>query len=195
MRRYNGWQWRQSDRNSPVGKSDGPWPNRGVQRYTLYRSAPGKRKKRPPLAPALLVLVVGALVWLRLNSRDNRGRHAPDMARSTGSFRIEKPDGTALPKSGFRSIDTRSSTTRTASTTTTMRPDAPAAMPPQTPVDTNHVPRSPQNVLEAQLALARVGISPGSLDGVPGSRTRLALIAFQQKENLPVTGALDAPTR
>jgi lipoprotein-anchoring transpeptidase ErfK/SrfK len=46
-----------------------------------------------------------------------------------------------------------------------------------------------------QLALARQGISPGSLDGVLGSQTRAALRAFQQKENLPVTGEWDPPTR
>jgi lipoprotein-anchoring transpeptidase ErfK/SrfK len=57
---------------------------------------------------------------------------------------------------------------------------------------TSFVARPAQNVFEAQLALARIGISPGSLDGVPGPKTRRALIAFQLKERLPVTGALDA---
>lgn len=52
-----------------------------------------------------------------------------------------------------------------------------------------------QNVLEAQLALARQAISPGSLDGVLGLQTRAALRAFQQKENLPATGELDEATR
>jgi lipoprotein-anchoring transpeptidase ErfK/SrfK len=39
------------------------------------------------------------------------------------------------------------------------------------------------------------GISPGSLDGAIGSQTRAALTAFQQKENLPLTGQLDAATK
>ncbi len=52
-----------------------------------------------------------------------------------------------------------------------------------------------QNVLEAQLALARRGISSGSLDGHFGPQTRAALRAFQQKEHLPVTGELDAATK
>ncbi len=55
--------------------------------------------------------------------------------------------------------------------------------------------RAPQNVFETQLALARQGISPGSLDGVFGSKTRLAVMAFQQKENLPITGEADALTK
>lgn len=56
-------------------------------------------------------------------------------------------------------------------------------------------PRPVQNPFEAQLALVMQGISPGSLDGAFGSQTRAALIAFQQKENLPLTGELDAATK
>lgn len=63
------------------------------------------------------------------------------------------------------------------------------------PVSTNKFPRPPQNTFEAQLALARLGISSGSLDGAMGSQTRAALRAFQQREKLPTTGNLDADTR
>ena len=56
-------------------------------------------------------------------------------------------------------------------------------------------PRPAQNILEVQLALARQGISSGSLDGVMGPQTRAALRAFQQKQHLPSTGMLDAATR
>ena len=56
-------------------------------------------------------------------------------------------------------------------------------------------PRPVQNVFEAQLALARQGISSGSLDGLIGSQTRAALRAFQQKEHLAATGELDAATK
>ena len=56
-------------------------------------------------------------------------------------------------------------------------------------------PRPAQNVFEAQLALARLGISSGSLDGHIGPQTRVALSAFQQKERMPVTGELDAATK
>jgi lipoprotein-anchoring transpeptidase ErfK/SrfK len=57
------------------------------------------------------------------------------------------------------------------------------------------IARPAPNILEAQLALARRGISPGSLDGVNGSQTRSALRAFQQQENLPARGELDEITR
>lgn len=51
------------------------------------------------------------------------------------------------------------------------------------------------SVLDAQIALDRMAISPGSIDGVPGSQTRSALRAFQLREGLPQTGELDAATR
>jgi lipoprotein-anchoring transpeptidase ErfK/SrfK len=56
-------------------------------------------------------------------------------------------------------------------------------------------PRPVQNVFETQLALARQGISCGSLDGLIGLQTRAALRAFQQQEHLPLTGALDPATK
>ncbi|MDE3067583.1 MAG: murein L,D-transpeptidase [Verrucomicrobiota bacterium] len=56
--------------------------------------------------------------------------------------------------------------------------------------------RSPvEDVFEVQAALARRGISPGSIDGVPGSQTREAISVFQAMEGLPVTGEPDAVTR
>ncbi len=75
--------------------------------------------------------------------------------------------------------------------------------PAQVVVQTNFVvplavdgfPRPPRDVLEAQIALTRRALSSGSLDGVLGSQTRAALRAFQQREGLAETGALDADTR
>lgn len=56
-------------------------------------------------------------------------------------------------------------------------------------------PRPVQSIFEAQLSLARQGISAGSIDGVIGSQTRAALQAFQLREKLPLTGELDAATK
>jgi lipoprotein-anchoring transpeptidase ErfK/SrfK len=56
-------------------------------------------------------------------------------------------------------------------------------------------PRPVQTVFEAQLALGRLGISSGSLDGLIGPQTRAALRAFQQKERLPLTAELDTATK
>jgi lipoprotein-anchoring transpeptidase ErfK/SrfK len=67
--------------------------------------------------------------------------------------------------------------------------------PPITPLpEPADYPRPARNVLEAQVALARRVISPGSIDGVLGSQTRAAIRVFQQLKDLPVTGALDTNT-
>jgi lipoprotein-anchoring transpeptidase ErfK/SrfK len=62
----------------------------------------------------------------------------------------------------------------------------------QTPAD---FPRPVHDVFEAQVALARRGISPGSIDGALGSQTRRAISTFQGIENLVQTEKLDADTR
>lgn len=63
---------------------------------------------------------------------------------------------------------------------------------PQAPAD---FPRPVHDVFEAQVALARRGISPGSLDAALGSQTRAAISVFQATQNLPPTGLLDTNTR
>lgn len=68
--------------------------------------------------------------------------------------------------------------------------------PPTTgQVTTAEFPRSVKNMLEAQVALARLAISPGSIDGALGSQTRAALAAFQQLKNLATTRAFDTNTQ
>ena len=51
-----------------------------------------------------------------------------------------------------------------------------------------------ERVLAAQAGLARRGFSPGSLDGLMGAQTRAALRAFQLREGLSVSGAIDDAT-
>ena len=81
----------------------------------------------------------------------------------------------------------------------TNAPGPAAVAPPQeTEGQPNMVegyPRPIQDVLDAQLALDRQGISCGSIDGQLGAQTRSALRAFQQREGLPPSGELDMPTR
>jgi lipoprotein-anchoring transpeptidase ErfK/SrfK len=62
----------------------------------------------------------------------------------------------------------------------------------QSPAD---FPRPVHDIFEAQVSLARRGISPGSIDAALGSQTRAAISVFQQIENLPQTAKLDADTR
>jgi lipoprotein-anchoring transpeptidase ErfK/SrfK len=72
------------------------------------------------------------------------------------------------------------------------QPPKPLVVARQSPAD---FPRSVRDLFEAQVALARRGISPGSIDAALGSQTRAAISVFQQVEILPPTGKLDADTR
>lgn len=74
----------------------------------------------------------------------------------------------------------------------THAPPKPLIISEQSPSD---FPRPVRDVLEAQIALARQAISPGSIDGALGSQTREAISVFQEIEGLPVTGELDDETR
>ena len=66
---------------------------------------------------------------------------------------------------------------------------------PAVPLPGAEFPRPAKDGLEAQIALARLALSPGCLDGAIGSQTRAALAAFQRRSQLPETGTLDTATR
>jgi lipoprotein-anchoring transpeptidase ErfK/SrfK len=68
-------------------------------------------------------------------------------------------------------------------------------LPPPPQLERNFSPREPRDVFEAQIALMRDSICPGSIDGVMGTQTRNALYAFQTKYGVRVTGILDHDTR
>jgi lipoprotein-anchoring transpeptidase ErfK/SrfK len=68
----------------------------------------------------------------------------------------------------------------------------PFIVAPESPAD---FPRPVRNVFEAQVALARRAISPGSIDAALGSQTRAAISVFQAFQNLSTTGLLDTNTR
>jgi lipoprotein-anchoring transpeptidase ErfK/SrfK len=67
----------------------------------------------------------------------------------------------------------------------------PIVIAPQAPAD---FPRPVRDVFEAQVALARRAISPGSLDAAIGSQTRAAIAAFQRSQKLFETATLDTNT-
>jgi peptidoglycan hydrolase-like protein with peptidoglycan-binding domain len=56
------------------------------------------------------------------------------------------------------------------------------------------VPTRQPLVREAQRALRDLGYDPGPIDGLFGPKTRTALVKYQTRERLPVTGDLDALT-
>ena len=81
---------------------------------------------------------------------------------------------------------------------TTGRATAPAltvGLPSPPPGSEGPFPRPVTSWLEAQIALAREGISSGSIDGIPGEQSVAALKAWQEREDLHAYGALDAKTK
>jgi len=88
-------------------------------------------------------------------------------------------------------------TTTVTTTVATNKQLVPAAALPRRPwpEPTTSGARPVESILEAQIALVRQGISPGSIDGESGSQTRAALMAFQKKRGLVPTGLLDAQTK
>jgi lipoprotein-anchoring transpeptidase ErfK/SrfK len=86
--------------------------------------------------------------------------------------------------------------TTVPATGTPATPAARPAQPPASPApERDFRPRMPRDVFEAQIALARDAICPGSIDGSFGSQTRAAIAAFQEKHGLRKTGQLDNTTR
>ncbi|MCU0785328.1 MAG: L,D-transpeptidase family protein [Verrucomicrobia bacterium] len=129
------------------------------------------------------LLIVGVGVWVWWQSRHPSAPRpqpkpaAPATNRVVSSKPVFVPpqtNGLAQPKTSPASVKLVSPT-------------------PQPPPGV--FPRPVRGVFEAQLALARNAISPGSLDGVMGSQTRAAILAFQRKAGLPETADLDANTR
>jgi lipoprotein-anchoring transpeptidase ErfK/SrfK len=74
----------------------------------------------------------------------------------------------------------------------TNRPPIPTVTPPHFPIPGA---RPVETILEAQIALVEQGISPGSIDGVAGSQTDAALVAFQKKRGIVPSGLLDGQTK
>jgi len=172
---------------------------RGVRVYTRYRRSAGRERAVNGLYWALALagmVFVGWIFW-----RAWRDAHRP-----------VAPAGTP-PALGVNPYAARSSTPTNAVAGPTLAL-APPAPPPESVAPVTSAPYaltgageamlvgpaaqltlSPGEVLEAQIALARRGISSGSLDGVMGGQTRAAIRAFQSQAGLRVTGALDAATR
>lgn len=92
-------------------------------------------------------------------------------------------------------------TVRTATVPFNPSTNAPVAAPPMVKPSTNIANVAPppehpvRNFLEAQIALARLAISAGPIDGVVGAQTRAAIRAFQMQNGLRETGDLDAATK
>lgn len=139
--------------------------------------------------------MVGLVWWLRGPNSEQKvaGVFAPTNAASAQS------SGRAPPASQMTSTPERSSSpegkTAAGTNSNPVATEPPVASKIAIPSAAIGFPRPIENVFELQVALARQGISPGSIDGLIGPQTRSALQSFQRREHLPATGQLDNPTR
>jgi lipoprotein-anchoring transpeptidase ErfK/SrfK len=186
------------------------WLNSAVRLYTKYK--PARRQKSPVRFFGPLVIVGLAIFWwlrwdpqktvrtnpvVRLTNAASSRPSAPAVSKPPTANAsvppLRQPSALAptnpASHSNFFSKATSPPTVKTTAPIPDARPTNSSGSV------TGFAPRAARNVFEAQLALARQGISPGPFDGVLGSQTRAALRAFQQKESLPVTGEWDALTR
>lgn len=135
----------------------------------ILEKAGSRRRRRlgDMLALILLLAVIVGMVWLWSRSKTS----------SKSSGRNASPP--SLSSNPVVKLEPR-------------QEPKPIIIAPQTPAD---FPRAVRNVFEAQVALARRAISPGSIDSAIGSQTRSAIAAFQRLQQLPESASLDTNTR
>ena len=156
-----------------------------MRRHIKYRLPRARKRPRSRFLWLLVLVGLGVAGWIWWHSRE---AHVPTPEAKTVPV---PPTFQVVPQP--------------KPTPAKVRPPAPTPVvpvPPPRPIEKPSpeplpgvFPRPVQNVFEAQLALARQGISSGSLDGVIGPQSRSALRVFQHKTGLPVTGALDPATK
>ena len=137
----------------------------------LEKSSSHRRRLGDFLAGLLLVALLGGIVWLWWHARhpEKISRHKT-AAPAVSLIPVVKP--AAKPE---------------------IKPIIhPIVIEPSTAAE---FPRPVRDGLEAQVALARRAISPGSLDAAIGSQTRAAIAAFQRSQHLSETAGLDTNTR
>ncbi|MGN6384799.1 MAG: L,D-transpeptidase family protein [Verrucomicrobiota bacterium] len=167
------------------------------------------RKKKNSTLPLVagivfLILVGGGLYWFH--------KTRPDQFRRISYLFIGEPETNSAPTSVTNRASTnwvappvQSSSNSTAQPTTNGVGVLPKTNPPVAIVKTAAPPvnieiplgpkRPVRNVLEAQVALARLGISTGCIDGGMNENTRRALLAWQIHNGLPVSGELDGESK
>jgi lipoprotein-anchoring transpeptidase ErfK/SrfK len=124
------------------------------------------------IAVLLLLAVLGGVGWLWWHEKHpaKKSRHKP----------VPVPASTAYSSSANKAEPQKKKETR------------PLIVSPASPTD---FPRPVKDVFEAQIALVRRAISPGSIDSALGSQTRAAIAAFQRAQNMFESASLDTNTR
>ncbi len=161
--------------------------------YTKYKAAKTKRKPPNHWGYAVLALLsLAAAVWLGrayLSFPDSKIKSANTVPPPEPTRRAPqslKTNNAPLPLAQAQPTgENRPAAPPSTNSPSNEKSDEP---PPELMLPT-------QTILEAQIALAQEGISPGVIDGRLGSQSRAALRAFQKRERLPSTGILDKETR
>ncbi|MBI5384435.1 MAG: murein L,D-transpeptidase [Verrucomicrobia bacterium] len=155
------------------------------------------RAKRPRKEPgwksgffALLCLgLAGVIGWVWWNS--TQFTEPPPPARRVPPTTPPVPPSPSVPAPQPRVVTPSPATSPPPEATNVARR---LPLPPPE-LDLTGDARPVQNIFEAQLAMAREGISSGPIDGGLGSQTRAALGALQRKRGLVPTGVLDGDTK
>ena len=170
-----------------------------TSRLKLRPDRKRKRTRRKTIAVVCVLLLAGlaGFWWL------GRAPHVPH--REVATPRSQAPPAASPPA-------TRRVEVAPTSAATTPSPVERSSAPAPTPdprllapsenlisdrqeSSTNLFPRPVRDIAEAQIALARLGLSSGSVDGKSGPQTASAVMAFQRINHLPETGQLDPSTR
>lgn len=146
---------------------------------------------------------------------DDTGRSALDMARQGSRWDLVRVISARAEPTATEPTATESTATESTTTSKTAEPAPPEttatrlsneAMPPVAPrksaarkepppelggatsPSTLQEAQDRARVIRAQMYLSQLGYDPGPLDGVPGSRTRSAILAFQRNAGAAVDG-------
>ncbi|MCF7669634.1 MAG: L,D-transpeptidase [Verrucomicrobia bacterium] len=166
---------------------------------------PGKKKKNRKLSRAgdlyywvLTVIALTFLCWLGYEAMQIR----PPMSAANGNgiYPVEaesnsKPVEVNTINGGSISQMTRESGVDENVSSTDMNLSRDGTALPEQRDTRAEVLRPVGTTFEAQLALDRQGLSPGSIDGVMGPQTAAAISAFQLKSGLAPSGTLNSRTR
>jgi lipoprotein-anchoring transpeptidase ErfK/SrfK len=169
-----------------LGKALGLWLNQAVPRHTRYRLPKSRKRPRSRLLWLLVVLGLGVAAWIWWHP----GKPTAPAPKPSPIPPPPPTQGVPRPKPAPVKVQPKP-----PPLVVPIPPPRPITKTNAEPVPPGVFPRPVQSVFEAQLALARQGISSGSIDGLIGSQTRAALRAFQQREHLPVTGEADLDTK
>jgi lipoprotein-anchoring transpeptidase ErfK/SrfK len=168
-----------------------PWLNKRVPVLEKKPFAKGRQRAGDWLAVLLLLAILAGLGWLWWHEKHPE-KSSPH--KSPPTVPVNKNLSPLLAVPVVKMVEPEKPVV--APVPAQVAPPAVEKPNPVSPViSETDFPRPVRGILEAQIALARRAISPGSIDGAAGSQTRAAIGAFQRSENLLESGLLGTNTR